>query len=145
MLLLLNQRTLIRHQLALPLSGTAQVINIFTIGAPRGSRSDIGIASTPSLMMVRHRALLLGYGKLVRKDKIECYNNNMKNWMTKRNVFIGAISGLAISILLNYMRAFGISYSVYKIIVEPLFFVSSSLLIVALFLLSREESIEFCS
>ena len=65
----------------------------------------------------------------------------MKNWMTKRNVFIGAISGLAISILLNYMRAFGISYSVYKIIVEPLFFVSSSLLIVALFLLFVRDQI----
>lgn len=54
--------------------------------------------------------------------------------LTKKNVFISGLIGLFVSIALNYLRDFGISYSVYKLIAEPLFFVSSSLLIIASFL-----------
>lgn len=65
----------------------------------------------------------------------------MKNWITKKNVLIGAVSGFAISILLNYLREFGISYSVYKLIVEPLFFMSASLSFVAFFLFFVRDQI----
>lgn len=61
--------------------------------------------------------------------------------MTKKNVFTGAIFGLLISAALNYLREFGISYSIYKLIIEPLFFVFTSLSIVTFFLLFVQEQI----
>lgn len=64
----------------------------------------------------------------------------MRKLVTKKNVFVIALLGFTLSIALAFSWGFGVSYSFYKIFVEPLFFLSGSLFFVAvLFFFTRDQ------
>lgn len=61
--------------------------------------------------------------------------------MTKKNILIGALTGIAIAYMIDYGRKFGISREIYKFVAEPLFNLSLSLLIISAIIIFVRDQI----